>query len=259
MTQSSKLKENGIAATLSKCTLFASFSIAQLLEVASISRIVSFQKDRLITRADEELPGVYIVQSGVVRIFTSVKIAKRRLHHSLGSGMCFGVSALVPGERSLTNSIAQSKTVKAVFIPQKPLLALYQTIPQLAMNAAVTLYAFIRVMAMHAQLAQGRSIETRLAGWMLEQAVWPGVEKNGGFTGAAKAGAGLVTMAMSKAVLAQDLNVSPQSLSRALRHFRKRGLITSKGKSVHLLNRPEIEAWAAGGRKMKTVKRREVG
>lgn len=254
MTQSHSSKENGIAATLSECTLFATLSMAQLLAVASISRIEEFGKDELILRGGEKPPGVYIVQSGLVVLFTAGRTERQRLYQTIGPGMCFAVTSLIPGETSVFGSRAQSQTAKLIFIPQKPLFELYKTIPQLPVNASAVLYEYMRMMVTHAQRALGRSIETRLAGWLLAQPSVPEEGEKGG-AGGARGQTGVVALQIKKTALACDLNVTCQSLSRAFHHFREQGLITTKGRRIHILNRREIEAWASGLHPLKHMKK----
>lgn len=249
MTPSHASIENGIAATLSECTLFATLNMAQLLAVASISSIVEFGRDELVVRGGEQPPGVYIVQSGLVVLFTAGRTERQRLYYTIGPGMCFAVTSLIPGETSVFGGRVQSQAAKLIFIPQKPLFELYKTIPQLPVNASAVLYEYMRLMITHAQRALGRSIETRLAGWLLAQPSVPEEGKNGE-AGGARGQAGVVAMQIKKTALACDLNVTRQSLSRAFHHFREQGLITTKGKRIYILNRCEIEAWAAGLRKL---------
>lgn len=82
---------------LSRCKMFAEVDVERRRRLAEISLIRKFTKGELIFRQGEDCPGVYVVDSGMVRVFKTAPTGKEHVLHMVGPGRTFAEVAAIGG------------------------------------------------------------------------------------------------------------------------------------------------------------------
>jgi CRP/FNR family transcriptional regulator len=89
------LASTAIAATVRGCRLFAEVKPESLDRLVAIARPCTFAKGQLIFRQEEQPPGVYIVGTGLVRVFKTGSGGKEHVLHLVGPGGTFAEVAAI--------------------------------------------------------------------------------------------------------------------------------------------------------------------
>ena len=82
---------------LSRCQLFGQLHPSRRQHLAAIARLCQFDKGQLVFRQGDPCPGVYIVGSGMVRVFKIAPSGKEHVLHIVGPGQSFAEVAVIAG------------------------------------------------------------------------------------------------------------------------------------------------------------------
>ena len=88
-----------VASILHGCRFFAEVKAGSFQRLASIARMRNFKKGERIFRENQECPGVYIVGTGLVRVFRTAPNGKEHVLHMVGPGDTFAEVAAIGGFR----------------------------------------------------------------------------------------------------------------------------------------------------------------
>ena len=79
--------EQNVAEILHNCQLFSQVDPAGFGRLAAMARLVRFGKGQMIFREGQDCPGVYVVGSGLVRVFKTAPNGKEYVLHMVGPGL----------------------------------------------------------------------------------------------------------------------------------------------------------------------------
>ena len=106
----------GVADILHDCRLFSQVQAEGFQRLVVIARLCKFGKGEMIFRQDEPCPGVYVVGSGLVRVFKAAASGKEHVLHMIGPGGTFAEAAAIGRFRCPANAEAIAPT-KCVLLP----------------------------------------------------------------------------------------------------------------------------------------------
>ena len=91
---------------LQNCKLFSGVKAAGFQRLAVIAQIRKFDKGQIIFREGDECPGVYVLGSGLVRVYKTGPGGKEHVLHIVGPGQTFAEVAAIGGFRCPANAEA---------------------------------------------------------------------------------------------------------------------------------------------------------
>ena len=168
----------------------------------------TFDPGQMIFLEGEPSAGLWIIESGTVKVFKLAADGREHILHLLGSGDAFNDIAAIDGLANPASTAALS-AVAAWVIPGVALKEALQKDHLLALGVIQAFSARIRRLVLQIEDLALRSVTARFARFLLEQAENPT----------------LAAPAITRATIAIHLATTPESISRALRVLEKVGAI----------------------------------
>ena len=181
--------------------------------------------------------GFYVVTLGRVKVYKSSPLGREQILHVVGPGESVGEVAMFSGDTFPATAEALVKT-EAVFIPKQALLDMVTREPDVAMALLAGLSRRLREFARLIEDLSLRDVQDRLAAYLLYQS-------------RDTPSAGALTLPLSKTQLASILGTVPETLSRAFQRLSKEGLVSVRGQTVQIKDRPALQkaAWSREDRR----------
>ncbi len=217
--------------------LFTGMTPEQLRELASIVVEKPYSRGQVIFREGEEGRGFYVVATGRVKIYKLSPEGKEQILHIFGPGEPFAEVPVFAGQVYPANAEALEDS-RLLFFPRAGFTELIRRHPSLALNMLAVLSRRLRQLAALVEDLSLKEVPARLAAYLL-------------YTAEQK-GAAHFDLDIPKGQLANLLGTTPETLSRLLAKMAKEGLIASRGPRIELLKRTDLQALAAGLRRLAT-------
>lgn len=144
----------------------------------------------------------------------------------------FAEATLATVESYPANAVALEPS-QVIVVNKARFIELIRRRPELSLHMLGSMSLHLKHLVQSLQGIKSRQIEYRLADWLLRQT-----------PPAATGGQGVCELPMTKKVLAGQLGVTSETLSRTFARFRKEGLIVVEGARVQLLNPAGLRAYA---------------
>jgi len=216
---------------LRAASLFRGLSPDSLGLVARTCRRVRFPKGRLIFRQGEEAPGVYCVQSGLVRVYKLAPSGKQHVLHFADPGSTFAEVAALSGAPLPAYAEAAEDTVCAL-VPAGPFRGLLESNHQLCLELLDGYSQWVRRLVGLLEDLVLRDAAGRVASHLLAAA--SGSERE-------------FRLKVRKRDLANHLNLTSETLSRTLRRLAESGLVeVGPGQALRVVDRAGLADVAAG-------------
>ena len=169
--------------------------------MVAMARLCRFEKGQTLFREGQQLPGVYIVGSGLIRVFKIASNGKEHVLHMVGPGAMFAEVAAIGGFNCPANAEAIAPSVCAL-LPLAPFRQLLEEDHAVCMQMMLGLTLWVRQLVESIEDVVLRDAVGRLARYLLD----------------AKADAdGTLELPTLKRYLASHLNLTSETLSRTLR------------------------------------------
>ncbi len=219
------------AAILDRCPLFAPMSAEGRQRLASIAVIRKFRKGQLVFHQEEACPGVFVVGTGLVRIFKTSAAGKEHVLHIVGPGGTFAEVAAVGGFNCPANAEAVAPTT-CMLLPLDLFQEVLESDHQLCLKMLKGVAFWVRHLVGLMEDVVLRDAAGRIARYLLEVA--PGSD-------------GTVELPALKRHVASHLNLTSETFSRTFRRLVAAGLIADAGANrIRLLNRETLRLVAEG-------------
>ena len=213
------------------CKLFSQVQASGFQRLAAIARLCSFPKGQLIFREKGECPGVYVVGTGMVRVFKTGSGGKEHVLHVVGPGNTFAEVAAIGGFDLPASAEAVEQTT-CVLLPTDRFREALERDHQLCLQIIGGLTHWVRHLVGLMEDVVLRDAAGRIARFLLKS------------PGAADATIELPTL---KRHLASHLNLTSETFSRTLRRLVEAGLIDQlENNCVRLLDREKLGQVAQG-------------
>lgn len=174
-------------------------------------------KGQVLFVEGEACTGFYLLEEGRVRLWKAGPGGEASTLAVVGPGESFAEAAMFGG--GVFPATAEAlEAGKAAFLPRGPFLALLRTDPELCLQVIEGQALWLRRLTVTLERATGHSGADRLLDWLREAAQ----------------GRRTLRLPMAKKVLAEQLGMSPETLSRHLRALQERGVIQVAGLQITL-------------------------
>lgn len=209
------------------CRLFARLEPAAKEKLAAMAVVRRLPPREMIFRQGDQVPGVYIVGSGLVRVFKLGASGKEHVLHLAGPGKTFAEAAAIAGFACPANAETVEDSVLCL-LPEEPFAAFLQAdhASTLAMLASMAMWLHHVIDLLEDVVL--RDAAGRLARHLIESA---------GATG-------VVELASSRKHLASHLNLTPETLSRTQRRLIDDGLIRQERDQLTIVDLAGLAAVA---------------
>jgi len=208
---------------LKSCQFFTQVDRERLDRLSQITQIRKFAKGQLIFRQGEACPGVYMVGSGMVRVFKIAPNGKEHVLHITGPGNTFAEVAAIGGFDCPANAEAVADSTCALI----PLDAFRRAIAedhQLCLQMMAGLTFWVRHFLSLMEDIVLRDAAGRLARFLLN---------------AERDGDGMVRLPTLKRHVASHLNLTSETFSRTLSRLTEAGLIVELDNNRVQLREPD--------------------
>jgi len=211
---------------LRRFELFAGLDDDSLRVISASCRRRKFPPRTTLFLQDDPGQTMYIVISGTVSIQTAtpegeiVHIAQR------SAGQVFGEFAILDGKPRSADAITGTQASEMILIDREPFLRVMSESPVIALNIIAILLDRLRVYTAHTTVTQKQDVMGRLSLFLLDLARTLGKKGAGGeYT---------INLGMTQQEVAQRINASRETVTRALSRLEKMNAIERKGGVVIL-------------------------
>jgi len=195
--------------TLQSCGLFAELGVNERRELARMAVYRGYAKGDVIFRQGEEAPGIFVVASGMVRLYKIAPSGKEHVLHLAGPGDTFAEVAVI-GRFACPAFAEAVEQSTCLLLPSDSLLASLRRSHGMCLQLLTGMATWVRHLVGLMEGIVLRDAASRVARYLIEA---------GGDQEAT------VRLPGRKRDIASHLNMTSESLSRALRHLREAGLI----------------------------------
>ena len=226
--EAGKFKQLVIENTLRGCQLFAGLPAADITAVASFLIPKQFAKGEYLFHHGDQSLGFYIVQKGSINVHRTSASGKEQVIHVFRPIESFAEASLPDGRYPVDARAIESSTV--LFVPKNDFVELVRRRPELALRMFASMSQHLRVLVGLLEDLTLKDIETRLANWLLNQCPRP-----------VTSSAVEIKLDRTKRVLAAEMGITSETLSRTLGKFRDRKLLRVKGNAITITGPAELQ------------------
>lgn len=199
------------------------------------SRLRTYRKAQTVFDEGQEARAFYAVRRGSVKVFRIAPDGRELVLHHLSAGQSFAEAAVLNFGRFPARAEALVAQTELLEIDRAPLMRLLEERPDVAAGMIGSLSIWILELAERVETLSIQSAGARLAHHFLRLPTLPGASSPP-----------VLELGSSKKDLATHLSITPETLSRLLRRFADRELITTHGRRITLLDVGTLEAIAEG-------------
>jgi CRP/FNR family transcriptional regulator, dissimilatory nitrate respiration regulator len=226
---------------------FESLDEETLLLIRPAAKRVHQPKNTVVFNEGEQCRGLYIVESGAVKIYKESMDAKEHVLHIATPGDCFGEAALFLGT-GYPACAAAVRNSELILLKKDEFLQLLMERPEVSFRLMASMATWAHRLVSSIEALTLKDASARFAAYLLAEARPP--LAGPGHDVPAQQGARdgvVVELGMPKQVLASHLGMTGETLSRLLARFEADGLIASRGRKVQLKSIDGLEELAEFG------------
>ena len=211
---------------LSSVSIFADLSDSELVSIKNVCQTRNYPKNSMIILEEEMGDVVFIVITGTVKITRVNDEGKEVILAMLGAGEVFGEMAILDGESRSANALAQ-ENCEVITINREEFLNIIKTNNKVALNLMTEFAVRLRKSDQQIEALSLDDAEHRIGVSILNLAEEMGVIRQGAVT---------VENLPYQQDIANMAGTSRETVSRVMKIFEDRGLITKSG---HKLSIPD--------------------
>jgi len=234
-SQRETIRQAALVGVLRRCQLFEDLPESDLMAIAGACGVRALAKGEYLFREGEKAEGFYVIQSGVVNVHRVTPDGREQVICLFRPFESFAEATLVTIDTYPANAVATEPT-QVIVVRRAEFRDLIARRPELALRMLSSMSQHLKHLVQLLQDLKGRQIEARLADWILQHA--PACP--------AHDAPAVLELPVSKKVLAGQLGVTSETLSRTLARFREEGSIIVDGKRITLRDPARLRAWIAG-------------
>lgn len=215
---------------LRRVPLFAGFSEQALERLAGRTSSRTYPAGHVLFTTGESCTGLFIVASGRVRIYRTSPAGREQILHSEGPGKVVAELPLIDGGPYPASAVTDVQS-RLLFVPRSEFEALYRTTPDVADAVIHELGKRLRHLVHVTETLAFRDVAARLALFLAQYGEEHGTRTHEGIE---------VLLDRTRQDLSFELGTARESVSRAFRQLREKGLIAARGRNRILI--PDISA-----------------
>jgi CRP/FNR family transcriptional regulator, dissimilatory nitrate respiration regulator len=228
MAKAARLNHLVIANSLVRSRIFAGLPPADVAEISSFSTVRNLDKSEYLFREGDPCEGFFVVQRGVINVHRVSAAGKVQVIHVFHSGDSFAEAALISREGYPASARALTPSA-VILIPKAEFVALLRKRPELALRMLASMSQHLRrIVALLDDLTL-KNAEARCIHWLLRHCPVPYEESCE------------IELEHPKRIVAAELNITGETLSRTLAKLREKQLIRTAGKTILVLNPRRLE------------------
>lgn len=212
-----------------RCRLFARLQPAARARLAAQAELRELPAGTTIFRQGDPCPGMYIVGSGMVRVFKLAPSGKEQVLHLAGPGATFAEAAVIGGFACPAFAEAVESSAVAV-IPSAAFQAFLKSDHQACIDLLGGLAGWLHHVVDLLEDLTLRDAAGRLARHLIQHA----------------GEGGRVELPSMRKHLAGQLNLTPETLSRTLRRLDQDGCISAEREAIIVIDPQRLSAVAEG-------------
>jgi CRP-like cAMP-binding protein len=230
-------KTCGIQDLLSAIPLFSTLSGQEIALISAEARVVTAAKGAVICHKGDRPQGCWCVLSGQVKLALLSPSGFEKVVDLIPPGMSFGESLMFVDQPSPVYAQALVDST-LIFVPES---TVRETLPRSPTFSRSLLASISRRLHQVIQDLESQCLQPaaqRVIGYLLreveaqrEDAVTPSIR---------------IHLPVSKAIVAAHLNVTPETLSRTLNFLSHEGLISVKGRFIHIRDLEALRSCGGG-------------
>lgn len=221
------MKDTRFIQFLSQIEFFSALNEADRVDLARVATYHTFEPDEIIFLENDPSSGLWIIDSGTVKITKFHPEGDEYILHLLTDGESFNVVSSLDGRPNPATAISLS-AVTCWRVPTAAIRQLLQTQPQMALACVDMLTLRLRALNRQIEDLALYSVTVRLARFLIAQAENP------------KAGSAGVT----RAAIAKHLATTSETVSRVLAKLQETGAIRFDRHRIVITNADELRAIA---------------
>lgn len=229
--QRDAIRQAALAGVLRRCKLFEDLPEPDLMAVAGACVTRALSKGEFLFREGQPAEGFYVLQAGVINVHRITPDGREQVICLFRPYESFAEATLVTVDTYPASAVA-TESSQVIVVRRAEFRDLIARRPELALRMLSSMSQHLKHLVQLLQDLKGKQIEARLADWILRQSP------------AAAAGCPTVLeLPVSKKVLAGQLGVTSETLSRTLARFRDEGSIAVDGKRITIRDAARLRAW----------------
>ena len=219
---------------LSEIPLFSELDSEDIKKITSLSREVSYRKDEYIFHEGDAFQGLYIVLKGSVKIFKISPHGKEYILHLLRKRQLFGdVPLFTGGDCPASVQVLEDATL--LFIPKSEFLRLLENNAALSLKVMSGFAKRLKSISVKAEDETLKEVVNRLADYILKEAETMGT---------LALPEPYVKLTLSNPTLAAYLGTITETISRAFRKMKDKGIIRVHEKTVFIQDLEQLKKLA---------------
>ncbi len=212
---------------------FSGLSRNQLEILSGIAVRRSFNRGEIIFQDGDKGDGIYIVETGKIKVYKLSLDGKEQILHIFGPGHTFGEVPVFQGKASRISHGAGA--VKYCFLPRERFVELITTTPALSMNMLADLSRRLRAFTVQIEALSLKEVPARLAAYILT------LSKE-------QQNSARIQLPISKAQLSNLIGTTPETISRMFKKMGDSGFIRVQTKTIDILDKDGLIELSESGR-----------
>lgn len=188
----------------------------------------TYQANEMIFLEGDVAEGLWIVESGRVKIFKVNPEGNEHILHLLGPGKTFNDIAALDGGHNPANACALSAEVQTWLLPSDVIATVLKRNPQVALNVVRLMATRVRNLVGQIEDLALYSVIVRLSRFLLKQVDDPSLSGPG----------------VTRTAIAAYLNTTPQTISVALRELEAAGAIAFDRHKITIIDAEKLQTIA---------------
>lgn len=217
--------------TLRQCPLFADMAPRDLEDIATTCETIRLDKSETLFRENEKALGFYIVQQGAIHLHRLTADGHEQVIAVFRPFNCFAEICLTTFHSYPADAVALEPSV-VVLVRKADFRGLIMRTPELALRMLASMSFHLKHLLQTMEDQKFKRIESRLSHHLLR--LCPMIERENN---------AVVRLNSSKKILAGQLGVSSETLSRSLARFRREKLIEVDGPKIRILDIQGLRAY----------------
>ncbi len=215
---------------LAACVFFSQVDGASRKRLVRMAVRREYRKAETIFREGDPVPGVFVVGSGLVRVFKLAPSGKEHVLHLAGPGMTFAEVAVL-GEFPCPAFAEALEETACLLLPVEPFRRALREDHQLSLQILSSMAMWVKSLVSLLEDIVLRDAAGRVAGYLLQVQSEPGTA---------------ISLPSLKKHIASHLNLTSETLSRTLRQLREERLIREDESGLVILDAPGLKRIVEG-------------
>ena len=216
---------------LARQPLFRNLNDAELTPIATDTREYRYRRHEVLFQKGDVPEGMHIVIMGQVKLSIPSAQGAEKVVHMAGPGHTFGEAVLFLDKPYPVSAIATQDSI-VLLVPKQPLEKAITESPILTRKMLASLSARLHELIDDMETCTLRTSMQRVVCYLSQQVP-------------AEAEDHIIQLPSSKATIASQLNLAPETLSRVLSQLSEAGIIQVSGRAIRVASRARLMQYQA--------------